>query len=353
MTAAGSYTVRRPERADLERLKAFAQDIWPGSPADKLTRRWWWNDPRAPQCWIAVHNDSGDIAAMCGERRSVLVLEAMEVPVASICDWDVSPRHKGKGLGRMLVERSRADHPVMYTTSISEAAATAFTRLGWAGHRPLSVMVGCPPLVSAVARARARRDSIATRNYRISSGSDDGIRHLDAIWDSSRQDRPIMTTRDARALKAHLRLVPHRSYGLTVAFSGDTPVGYALYRTLPKGSFRRFGHTPVGLLADFWVPEQNGTVLTRLVQDVSWALARSGVPVMLALTTQSWARSALRPLGFASEDTPWLGAKLRSFASRAMHVSDYALPDFEDGWHVTFVDNDMDLIFGSLAELPT
>jgi hypothetical protein len=270
------------------------------------------------------------------------------VPTASVCDWDVSSQHKGKGLGRLLVDKTRETHPVMYAMSASDSAAVALGRLGWKGDVALSVMVGSPPVTAGLAAVRRSGQVIET--YEVSSGRHVGLSHLDAIWKLGPTTRPVMVVRDTRFMEAHLALVPHRTYQLVVSFSGSEPRGYGLFRVLPKGSFRRFGHTRIGMLSDFWVPDRDRAALRSVVGAAAAALTRSGVVVMLVLTTQRWVQQELALLGFASEETPLVGPKIKSLATRSMHSADRPLPDFVDGWHITFADNDMDLIFGSALE---
>lgn len=342
------YVIRRPTRADEPKIEVLAQEIWPGASEGKLSRRWWWN-AEVPHCWVAEHGPSGDIAAICGERRARLWAKGRELSSAAICDWDVSPRHGRKGLGRALVERSQSENALMYTTSISEAAAVGFERLGWTGHTVLPIAFATPPVVWAAAKAQASR-AFEVDVSNVSSDDPSALAALDELGarvDS--QPSVLMLARDRAALTEHLSLVPGRRYRLAVAREAGEVVAYVLYRTLPKGSFRRFRHAPIGFLADFFTREGKSAALVPLIGAAAGELTRRGVPVMMALGTLPEHRRTLTRLGMVSAEVPLVGKYLRSLGSRAMVAYPEPVPAFLDGWHLTFLDNDMDLIFGSEA----
>lgn len=342
------YIVRRPTRADEPKLDVLAKEIWPGAIDGKLSRRWWWNAD-VPHCWVVEHAPSGDIAAICGERRARLWMNGDEVSSAAICDWDVSPRHGRKGLGRALVARSQTDHAMMYTTSISEAAAVGFERLGWNGHTVLPIAFGAPPVVWLAAKALARPETRVSV-HDVSSHETEALHLLDEL-DAGPTKRPdvVMLARDRAGLEAHLSLVPGRKYRLAVAREDERVVAYVLFRTLPKGSFRRFKHTKIGFAADLFAKEGKTHALAALFRAAAKELALSGIPVMMTLATLPEHRQLLTRLGMVSAELPVVGKYLRSLGSRAMVASPKPVPSFLDGWHITFLDNDMDLIFGSEA----
>jgi hypothetical protein len=346
MTLGADYRIRRPRPDDGPALAAFGREIWPAARPDKLGTRWWWHDPVAPHSWIAEHVPSGAVAALCGERRTRLVLDGEVVPASTICDWDVSPQHKGGGLGRALVEAGRATHPVMYTTSISDSAATAFARLGWSGDERVPIHVGIP---AAAAALSVRTGGLTVRTTEVSAGRHDGIEQVEALWSSYRPRRVTMV-RDGAFLRAHLAMAPHRSYQLAIALAGSDVVGYMLSRALPSGSFRRLRVGRMGLIADFLTRDDRPDVIPALVHATTRKLVRRGCIGVAALTTDPGHARAFERLGLVSARTPLVGGYLGSVSIRCMQWSQRPLPSFASGWYLTFADNDMDLIFGSAAE---
>ena len=52
--ATSDYVLRRPVPADNPSLQRLAQSMWPGVRTDVFAKRWWWNDPEAPHCRVAI-----------------------------------------------------------------------------------------------------------------------------------------------------------------------------------------------------------------------------------------------------------------------------------------------------------
>jgi len=341
-----AYRIRRPMRSDESALATLSRDIWPGARSDKLAQRWWWNDPVAPQCWIAEHRDTGAIAAICGERRSMLLVGHELVPTATICDWDVASAHKGRGLGRSLVEASAATHPVMYTTSISDSAAAAFARLGWRGDARVPILLGAPATIALLGLSRRGPD---VRRFEVSADSASGLEHVEALW-RSQTPMGLLVPRDAAFVRSHLNLVPHRRYELAVAFDREVVLGWMLARILPSGSLRRLRAGRVGVIADYYVRPDAPDALNALMGIVARTMTKRGCLGVATMTTNAKHARAFRAMGFVSAETPLIGRYLGSVSARCMHWSDRVLPSFSEGWHLTFADNDMDLTLGSAGE---
>jgi GNAT superfamily N-acetyltransferase len=348
----GDYVARRPSRADREALARFARKIWPAGRPDVLEGRWWWNGPGEPQAWVVEHLPSRDIAAMCGARETEVEVDGRREPAASIGDWYVAPEHAGKGLGRMLVMESASRHAVMYTTTISEAAATAFKRMGWRSDEELPLFMGATPAVAALAGRRPR--GVELRSDVVSAGAAAArVDDLDAVWAATAGERPIGAPRDAARLRSHLALVPHRQYRLARAYRSGVPLGYLLWRVLPAGSFRRLPYFRIGLLSDFFVRPGEQAAFAALVGSVARSLLVERCGVMLALATRHAEIATLTRLGFASPRLPLVGKSLRALSSRGMYRSERDLGTLIGSWHITIADNDMDFAFGSAVELPS
>src|SRR5690606_22296134 len=104
------------------------------------------------------------------------LLDGEVVPASTIFDWYVAPAHSGHALGRRLVEWSRREHPVQYTTSISASAITAFRRLGFSAPCSLPLLLAVPPMVAAIAALRRRNGTVTECPI------DGDLTDVDRIW---------------------------------------------------------------------------------------------------------------------------------------------------------------------------
>src|SRR2546428_6121367 len=134
------------------------------------------------QSLVAVSN-SGDVAAIVGERQCRVDADGRTLRATDICDWYVSPRFAGRGLGRTLVAQLMAQYDLLFTISISDAAVAGFTRLGWSA--PSSVAMSLAP-VAAVSRriaavlARPERDRFRVVDDDLTAASVGT--ELDDLW---------------------------------------------------------------------------------------------------------------------------------------------------------------------------
>lgn len=342
MSESARYSVRHPVASDLPALEHFAISVIARHRVGEISRRWWWRGDRSA-CWLAIDASSGEIAACCAARSGHLLVDDVELPAAGVCDWYVSPYHRGVGLGRLLVERVRSQRHALFAASISESAAAGFARLGWTGPERLPVLVGQPALIAALGVCRRQL------NVRSFAPANAPWPDLDAIWMASdRSALPVMAPRDSRRVREHIAIAGTRRLRLAVASIADRPMGYALYRALPTGAIRRFSWARAGMLVDFWVAGddvERRAVLGALAARAAGEVAASGALAFVALVTQRWAIDGLERAGFASPRTPVIGSALGRLSNRAMHNGD-GLPSFEK-WHLTFADGDTDLLLGA------
>lgn len=346
----GDYLFRRPRRGDEAELSSFSSLIWPTAPRNKLAGRWWWNGPKEPQCLLAEHRASGEIAAMCGARRTRFAIGSRTVDAVSICDWDVSPRHKGKGLGRGLVQQAGEGCSVLYTTSISASAAAAFSKLGWTGDARVPISLANPQVTAAVARLGGPR-KVQVRVVDAGQRLPLDLRMFDELWSRGRPADALGMVRDGRFLLEHLAYCPDRKYRLALSFHDDALVGYLLFRILPRRSFRRLPWVRVGLLVDmFRIPGLGAA--EALIAAASEDLVRAGVGVCAMLATERGIRERLPRMGFVSANETPFGKVLAPVHTRCMFSSSEKLPQFLNGWSLSFADNDMDFVFGSATESP-
>ena len=338
------YLLRRPVPEDRPGLASLATALWGAGESQLFSRRWWWNDDE-PHCWIAQHRSSGAVAAICAQRRSHFLLAGRSVPACTVSDWYVAPDHTGAGLGQALVRQGETGAEFMYTTSISDSAATGFTRLGWISDHRIPMSVGLVPLAAALAGRPAAGVDIEHRA--VSSADPGDLTAVDEIWEGLRQHPSATVIRDAAHLRGHLALAGTRRYALLVARRHDTPIGYLLYRTLPQRALRAFGPVRVGIVSDYLVDDHDVTTLRDLVGAACRRWSAEHVRVVLALSGTPGHRAALSRMGMLRPVTVGgrvLGARM---TSRVMHQSK---PGAEGSWHLTFADNDTDLILGAGTE---
>jgi GNAT superfamily N-acetyltransferase len=338
--ATTDYLLRRPRPADRTGLAALASSLWDAGQAGLFSDRWWWNGDE-PHCWIAEHVPSGDMAAICAQRRTEFVLRGRPERAATVSDWYVAPGHRGSGLGQALVEKGEEAPTFMYTTAISESAAVGFGRLGWGGDRTIPMSAGIVPVARAIGRRPSAGVEIEHRS--VAAGSGD-LTPVDEVWAGLRWTDPAMMVRDAAHLRQHLALAGGRRYSLLIAHRRGRPIGYLLHRTLPRHALRAFGPARVGIVSDYLVDEGDVGTLQALVADACRRWSAERVKVGLALCGRDSHRRAMTGLGLLHPVR--VGGRLlgRRMSSRAMHQPK---PGVEGRWHLTFADNDTDLILGA------
>ena len=175
------YLIRRPRSTDLPGLRALAAELWGSELAGTFDSRWWWNDD-PPHCWVSEHVESGDIAAICGARRSQFIQGDKTIATTAINDWYVSPRHSGKGLGRSLVTKCADACDFLYTSAISDSASVAFARMGWVGDIRYTMSLGSPHIAALWAHRMPRHISIECQQ--LGNGTPPDLTEIDAIWES-------------------------------------------------------------------------------------------------------------------------------------------------------------------------
>ncbi|MGH9081371.1 MAG: hypothetical protein ACRDYE_15095, partial [Acidimicrobiales bacterium] len=252
------------------------------------------------------------------------------------------------GLGQALVGKGQEASSFMYTTAISESAAVGFGRLGWVGDHRVPMSAGAVPLARTLSRvlARARRPAIGIEieHRAVAAGSTGDLAPIDEIWENLRWPRAAMMVRDASHIRRHLLLAGDRRYSLLTARRHDRPVGYLLHRTLQPHALRAFGPARVGIVSDYLVDESDAATLQALVAEACRRWSAEGVMVCLALSGHAGHRRALARMGLLQPFA--VGGRLvgRRMTSRMMFQPE---PGTGGHWHVTFADNDTDLILGT------
>ena len=338
------YLLRRPRPADRPALARLAAGLWGSDGSDLLSGRWWWNDDE-PHCWIAEHLPSGDVAAVCAQRRLSFLLAGRSLPASTVSDWYVSPDHAGAGLGKALVQKGTETSAFMYTTAISESAAVGFGRLGWIGDRRLPMSTGLVPLARSLAGRPSEGLEIEHRS--VSDAATGDLSPIDEIWEQLRWPTAAMMVRDADHLRRHLALAGGRQYSLIVARRRQQPIGYLLHRILPGHSLRAFGPARVGILTDYLVNEADVSTLRSMVGEACRQWSAQRVMILMALSATPGHQAVFSRLGLLRPVT--IGGRLLGgrLSNRTMHQPG---PGSEGSWHLTFADNDTDLILGSTGQ---
>ena len=330
-----------PGPADRPALARLAAGLWGPDGSDLFSGRWWWNDDE-PHCWIAEHLPSGDVAAVCAQRRPSFLIAGRSLPASTVSDWYVSPVHAGAGLGKALVQKGAETSAYMYTTAISESAAVGFSRLGWTGDRRLPMSVGLVPLARSLAGRPAEGLEIERRW--VSDADPGDLSPIDEIWEQLRWPDAAMMVRDADHIRRHLALAGGRRYSLLIARRRQRPVGYLLHRILPGHTLRALGPARVGIVTDYLVDQADVSTLASLIGEACRQWWAQRVLILMALSATPGHQAVFSRLGLLRPIT--IGGRLLGgrLSNRTMHQPG---PGSEGSWHVTFADNDTDLILGS------
>ena len=169
---------------------------------------------------------------------------------------------------------------------------------------------------------------------------------IDEIWEHLKWPGAAMMVRDADNLRQHLALSGGRRYSLLVARRHRQPIGYLLYRTL-RHALNAFGAARVGSVSDYLVDEADVATLRVLVGEACRRWSAERVKLLMVLSAAEGHRGTFSRLGLLRPVT--VGGRLLGgrMTSRSMHQPE---PGTEGRWHLTFADNDTDLILGAARE---
>jgi hypothetical protein len=178
----------------------------------------------------------------------------------------------------------------------------------------------------------------------VSAAETGDLSSLDEIWEHLHWPAAAMMVRDADALRQHLALAGGRPYTLLVARRRDRPIGYLLYRVLPPRALRAFGRARVGIVSDFLVDRTDTATLRSLVGEACRRWSSQRVGLLVAMTAAPAHQATFSKLGLLRPVT--IGGRLvgSRLSSRSMYRP---APGSEGNWHLTFADNDTDLILGT------
>lgn len=325
-----SWTLRRAVPGDADALAAFARRRWPDRDPAFLARRWWMRASPA-ECHVAVDED-GAIGGICGGRRQRVWLGDREGRAVGICDWYVDDRARGARIGRALAEAALEGADLGWSLSLSEAAETAFRRIGWGPEPAARVPLWVAPTPVVALAGRRVRGIVEHRTF--TSATLDEV--LLRIAREPGDDR-VHGLRDARAWREHLALVPARTYDLHEVEGG----GAVVSRRLPLGAFPRLGPQSITLVAD--VIGETG-VGRALAATASHALRHGSTVLVLPLRDARVEAQVARAGTWSCADGLG-GVRLPRLGTRFMWKGRE-----KAGFRVSALDCDFDLGFGSDRE---
>ena len=220
-TPIGPFDVRRVQPADAEELESFSRRLWPKRDPRALARRWWLKASPA-QCFAAFAASDGSIGGVCGAREQRVFVRGVAARAVGICDWFVDPGTRGSAIGRRLAEAALAGAEVGWSFWLSAEAERRFLRLGFGpepAHRMQLFLT--PAAVVAARHALPLRSSLQVETRSFDHATLDSIAPEIEQARALRQDDQFTGgARDLDAWRAHLALVPKRTYQAHVLRNG-------------------------------------------------------------------------------------------------------------------------------------
>lgn len=301
--------------------------------------------------------DGERIAGTLGYMPADFWIRGKRTAVRFTHDLLVDPDYRGGGLGRLIVENAFAlgdffpggmwmtdpcrkihvdagfvDATALVTYSLVLDPASFVTRK----EMPLfKAVAGRAALTAnrALAMQRARRA--------VSGGGVQEVErfsaNMDAAWERLAAGYDITHARDAAYLNWKYLEHPWLPYRGLVASGGTAPAGYAVWRLAPSGAAEKRA-----VVADFLTARGDSDTLRRLLAGVVVEAAAAGMESVSVLTTQPWAVSLLRSMGFLPREArnTWVVAGWQNVIPREW------LEDTSP-WHVCMGDSDGDIWTGS------
>jgi len=344
------WDVRRARPEDGAALATFSKRLWPRSDPDHLAHRWWMAAKPA-QCFAAVAAD-GAIGGVCGAREQRVFVDGAPATAVGICDWFIDPGTRGSGLGRRLAEAALREAPVAWSLSLSAEAEKAFLKLGFGpdpAHRVPLFLTPSPLAAARHALAFGRGASVETREF--------GHATLDGLAGELEQARAFRQdahftggARDLAAWRAHLAMVPQRTYQAHLLRNGRGELtALAVSRRLPRGAFPRLGPTRLTLISELLCEPSQADQLQPLFRRLAADALGAGSEWLFYPAYDPPMHAALARAGFFSAEASWMGLRIPRLSTRFMTRQSLAPAVVASRWRVTPLDCDYDLGFGAGA----
>jgi GNAT superfamily N-acetyltransferase len=345
------WTIRRALPDDAAALAAFSKRLWPRSDPDHLMHRWWMKAKPA-QCFAAVAND-GTIGGVCGAREQRVFVDGVPTTAVGICDWFIDPETRGSGLGRRLADAALSEAQVAWSLSLSAEAEKAFLKLKFGpdpAHRVPLFLTPSPLVAARHALAFGTGLSVETRAFGHANLDSLAV-ELERAW-GLRQDAHFTGgARDLEAWRAHLGMVPQRTYQAHLLRDGRSGlVALAVSRRLPRGAFPRLGPTRMTLISELLCDLSRADQLQPLLRRVAVDAMRNGSEILFYPAYDPPMHRTLARAGFFSAEASWMGLRIPRLSTRFMTRQSLAPAIVASQWLVTPFDCDYDLGFGADAE---
>ncbi len=301
--------------------------------------------------------DGDRVAGTLGYMPADFWVRGRRVPVRFTHDLLVDPDYRGAGLGKLIVQNAYAqgdffpggmwmtdpcrkihvdcgfvDATPLATYNLVLDPAAFVARRGIRGGKALAgrVLLGLNRWY-ALARARKMASRASLREIeRFASATD-------SVWETLASGYGITRVRDAAYLNWKYADHPFLDYRNLLVLRNGEPAGFLIWRPAPEGTEKR------AVVADFLVAKGDAASLGPLVARAVVDAAAAGMDSLAIITTQPWAVSVLRSLGFmprAARNT-WVVAGWQNVIPETW-LKDTA------AWHVCLGDSDGDMWTGSI-----
>ncbi|MDH4036279.1 MAG: GNAT family N-acetyltransferase [Candidatus Krumholzibacteria bacterium] len=302
--------------------------------------------------------DGDRIAGTLGYMPADFWVNGKRVAVRFTHDLLVDPDYRGAGLGRLIVDNARAlgdffpggmwmtdpcrkihvdcgfkDATPLVTYSLVLDPVAFVVRKSMSGLKGLASRTALSASRTfALARARRLASHTSLREVERFDPS------MDGAWETLARGYGITRVRDAAYLNWKYSDHPSLDYHNLVAMRADTPTGFLVWRLAPPGAEEKRA-----VAVDFLTARGDAQTLRRLIARVVVEAHAAGMESVSVLTTQTWAASTLRGLGFmprAARNT-WVVAGWEK-------VIPYEWLSDTTAWHVCLGDSDGDMWTGSI-----
>ena len=304
--------------------------------------------------------DGETVAGMLGYMPADFVVGGQRVPARYTHDLLVDSAYVGRMLGTVVVRHAReqgcffpggmwmteASHRIHLFCGFDDAPQlTTYTTVLAPGS--FVRRHGFSPLKSAVTRAGLGviRTLALMRAHRLVARAHLGLQTVrvmdaadDAAWFEMAKTYGVTRVRDAAYLNWKYAGHPLLSYRIVVAKDNGRPRGFLVWRPAPEGDAN-----PRAVIVDFLVEKGDARTLQEMTARAMLDAVAAGSDALAVLTTQTFAVSALRPLGFVPGRTrnTWVVANWRDI----MPVNWLAELD---RWHMCLGDSDGDMWTGAM-----
>lgn len=324
-----SILIRQATLADKPALFDFLRLAYPTRWQFKFPERWEWEFERNPfiaretlPIWIAL-NGNRVIGQSCALVEPLAIF-GQEYRVGWGVDFFVLPEYRGQGLGTRLQQANNAGNEIFMSLSMAAAAARIKSNIGLqplpqvpvftkiVQHEPGSVLralgertklpenilrgVGIHRLGARLLTAQtARRDRDLVA---LPAGGVDLIPvqrfgpEMDNLWTSVSVKFNASIRRNSEYLNWKFTQQPHAQHERIVAWQGEDPVGYVIFRRAQPPERN------AGLILDLFADPDDKKTITALLGTAVQNLQTQGVTYILGASSVPAFQNAFVTFGF-------------------------------------------------------